>query len=243
MKIKYVFFLYFLICSFCVTTVQAQFKIDVFAGVSSNPVDNPPLITIGHSPQFEYHNFFVSYAMDVNLNNRDKKIINAFSTGLGYKFAVKNHPLKTSLFYCYKPVSNILNVNNAGLKIDYTVRKWYFALGNNFNFYKFNNNAAEIYGITDNDVLVEAANLMYSVKYHLREIGSDWNLFINLTNFELFIIEQETNPMLDLGFTYKRRENSPKFFADLWYQTAGFNNIRVNYFGVFFRTGVSWEIK
>lgn len=243
MKISYAFILTIIIAIFGISDVSAQFKIDAFAGVASNPVDNPALITIGHSPQFEYRQFFVYYAMDFNLTNRDKKLINDFSTGVGYKFIVKNNFLKTSMFYCYKPVSSILSVNNAGLKIDYTTKKWNFVLGNNFNFYKFNQNAADVYGITDNQVLVEAANLMYSVKYHFREIGSEWNAYLNLTNFEMFIIEQEMNPMLDLGFNWKPNNKFPLIFADLWYQTAGLFNIRVNYFGVFFRTGLSWEIK
>jgi hypothetical protein len=75
------------------------------------------------------------------------------------------------------------------------------------------------------------------------EQGNPWNIYLNLSNFERFIIEQEINPMLNLGFTWQKEQNAPKLFADIWYQTAGFNNIRVNYFGWFFRTGVKWEIK
>ncbi len=243
MKISNFFLLTFIFAAFFIPRASGQFKIDAFAGIASNPVDNPALITIGHSPQFEYNRFSVYYAMDFNLTNRDKKVINDFSAGFAYKFLIKNRTLKTSLFYCYKPVSSILNVNNAGLKVDFATAKWNFVLGNNFNFYKFNQNAADAYGITDNRVLVEAANIMYSIKYNFREIGSLWNVYLNLTNFEMFIIEQEINPMLDLGFNWKPKEKCPTIFADLWYQTAGFNNIRVNYFGVFFRTGLSWEIK
>jgi len=225
------------------TVSSAQFKIDVFTGISTNPVDDPFVWSIGHSPGYSFKNFSVNYALDINLNKRVEKNINAFSSALAYTFTVAKNPLKTSLIYRYKPVSTILNIQKAGILLDYQIGKWAFGLGNNFNIYRYNQNAVIVYHISDNPYLVEAANLMYAVKYSFRDIGSQWNMFLNLSNYEMFLIEQEINPMLNLGFTYKHKEDSPKFFADLWYQSAGFFNIRVNYYGLFFRTGVSWEIK
>lgn len=225
------------------TVSSAQFKIDVFTGIATNPVDDPVLWSIGHSPEFAYKKFSISYALDINLNKRDEKIINAFSSSLAYTFTVAKNPLKASIIYRYTPVSTILNIQKAGILLDYQIGKWAFGLGNNFNIYRYNKNAVEVYDITDNPYLVESANLMYAVKYSFRDIDSPWNLYLNLSNYELFLIEQEINPMLNLGFTYKHKENSPTFFADVWYQTAGFFNIRVNYYGMFFRTGVSWEIE
>lgn len=178
----------------------------------------------------------------LNINQRDVKAFNAFSGNVGYRFNIKNKPLDLSLFYCYKPVSSILNINNTGIKLTYAIKKWVFALGNNFIIYRFKKNAAETFGITDNKYLVESANIMYSVKYYLREQGNNWNAYINISNYEIYIIEQEINPMLNLGFTYLRNEKWPRLYTDFWYQTAGLSNIRVNYFGYFFRIGASWEI-
>jgi len=137
----------------------------------------------------------------------------------------------------------MLIIHNTGLKINYAVKKWEFLLGNNFNIYRFTDNAAQIYVITENQYLVEAANLMYSVKYYFWQTANPWNLYLNITNFERFIIEQEMNPMLNLGFIWQKNDKWPQIFVDYWYQTAGLNNIRVNYFGWLLRTGVKWEIK
>jgi hypothetical protein len=224
------------------SSLSAQFKIELFSGVAVNPVDQPFLATAGFSPGYEYKGFLIDYAMDFNINNRAHKVINAFSGNLAYEFSMFKNLAKINLFYCNKPISQMMIINNTGLKLDYRLRKWAFSLGNNFNIYKFNDNAVEVYGITDNHYLLEAANLMYSVKYNVMEEGNPWNVFVNLTNFEKFIIEQEINPMLNLGFTWQKDQIAPQLFTDFWYQTAGFNNIRVNYFGWFIRIGIKWEI-
>lgn len=222
--------------------VKSQFKVDVYGGMAVNPIDQPYLITLGHSPSFMYENFFAQYSLDLNINQRDVKTFNAVSVSVGYSFDIKNSHLGLSLFYCYKPVSHILNINNTGIKLIYAFKKWFFALGNNLNIYRFNKNAAEIYGITDDQYLVESANIMYSIKYYFREEGYDWNAYINISNYDIYIIEQEINPMLNVGITYLRNEKWPTFYVDFWYQTAGLNNIRVNYFGYFYRIGALWEI-
>jgi hypothetical protein len=229
--------------SFAVSLLSAQFKIELFTGVAVNPIDQPCLASAGFSPGFQYKRFAIDYSMDFNINKRDQKALNAISANLVYKFYIFKNASALSLFYCNKPVSQMMKINNTGLKLDFNLKKWTLALGNNFNFYKFNDNAVEVYGITDNHYLLEAANLMYAIRYNLMEQGNPWNIYLNLSNFERFIIEQEINPMLNLGFTWQKEQNAPKLFADIWYQTAGFNNIRVNYFGWFFRTGVKWEIK
>jgi hypothetical protein len=84
---------------------------------------------------------------------------------------------------------------------------------------------------------------MYSVKYYFWQTSNPWNLYLNITNFERFIIEQEMNPMLNMGLIWQKNDKWPQIFVDYWYQTAGLNNIRVNYFGWLLRTGVKWEIK
>lgn len=228
--------------SLTVHSVYAQFKIDVFSGIAVNPIDRPCMISAGFSPGYVYKNFAIDYALDINLNHRDKKVLNAFATSLSYKLNLCSNPLKFSLFYCNKPVSQMLNIHNTGLKINYIVKRWDFTLGNNFNIYKFTNNVAETYNIADNRYLVESPNIMYSVKYFIMQPGNVWNLYINISNFEIFIVEQEINPMFNVGFIWKKNSNWPQFFIDHWYQTAGLNNIRVNYFGWFTRIGVHWEI-
>jgi len=221
----------------------AQFKIDVFSSIAVNPIERPCLITAGFTPGYEYKGLSLDYSMDININHRETKVINAFAASMSYKFNIKNNPLKISVFYCNKPISQMLQIHNTGLKFKYEVKKWEFTLGNNFNIYRFTNDAADTYNINDNQYLVESANIMYSVKYYIMQPLSLYNFYINLTNFELFIIEQETNPMLNVGFIWKKNNNWPKVFVDYWYQSAGFNNIRVNYFGWLTRIGVQWDIK
>jgi hypothetical protein len=232
----------FILVVFTFGAAKSQLKIDVYGGMAVNPVDHPYLLSFGHSPYFMYKNVFAQYSLELNINKRDEKAFNAINTNIGYRFSINENPLDLSLFYCYKPVSTIWNINHTGIKLTYSLKKWFFALGNNFNIYRYKKNAVEVYEITDNHYLLESPNLMYSIKYNFREKGNGLNGYINVSNFETYIIQHEINPMLNVGIIYSKNENWPSIYTDFWYQTAGLNNIRVNYFGFFFRIGASWEI-
>ena len=219
-----------------------QFKIEVFSGMTVNPVEQPFLASVGFSPGIEIGKFSFEYALDLNINKRNQKAINAFVLNTSYQIVIDDNPLKFSLFYLHKPISQMLNIHNTGCFANYKFKKWEFLLGNNLNIYKFTNNAVDVYNILDNETLVEAFNLIYTLKYYLFKKGNAWNTYFNLSNFDKFVIEQEINPMINLGACYQKNLDTPSFYLDLWYQSAGFNNIRVNYFGFFYRIGVLWEI-
>jgi hypothetical protein len=48
--------------------------------------------------------------------------------------------------------------------------------------------------------------------------------------------------MFNLGFIWQKNNNYPEIYVDYCYQSAGLNNIRVNYFGWILRIGAKWEI-
>lgn len=223
---------------------NAQFKFEAFTTVGKNYTNTHHFVNIGQFSQFTYKSFELNYSIDFNLLDRDLKSINGFTGSIGYIMFPEKTKLKVNLFYNFRPVSSILNDRNWGLKFMHSVRHWDFELGNNIRSYKFSSDYIDAMGFSEHESIIkESWNLMYSIKYNLKGEDWKWNVYLNLTNFERFIIEQEINPMLDLGFTYSLNEGQTKLFADLWYQTAGFNNIRVNYFGYFTRIGILWQPK
>lgn len=224
--------------------LKAQFKFEAFTTVGKNYTVEKHFFNVGQYSQYRYNSLEIDYSIDINMTNRDAKSINGFVTSLSYYIIPEDSKLKVNAFFNYRPVSSIINDRNWGVKLMYAGEHWDFELGNNIRSYKFKSDYIESFDLYDHEGVVnEAWNAMYSIKYNLKTDESKWNVFLNLTNFERFIIQQEINPMLDLGFTYSLNEGQTKLFADLWYQTAGFNNIRVNYFGYFTRIGILWQPK
>ena len=62
-----------------------------------------------------------------------------------------------------------------------------------------------------------------------------------VTNYDLFLIQQETNPMANVRFDYRLSETL-RLYSELWSKSAGLLNDQVNYFATFIRIGIQWKI-
>ncbi|MCD6597395.1 MAG: hypothetical protein J7L04_06895, partial [Bacteroidales bacterium] len=115
-------------------------------------------------------------------------------------------------------------------------------IGTNFKTYALNKKAISNYEIDTDTKIKENWNLMYSFSYYLKSFDNLWNVGISITNFDYFIINQETNPVFNLNAWYK--PGTPlKLFIETWYKSSGAFNLSVNYFGFFVRTGIIWNIQ
>jgi hypothetical protein len=82
---------------------------------------------------------------------------------------------------------------------------------------------------------------MYHIQYVLKPYDNNWNFMAAVTNYDLFVIQQETNPMVNVRFDYMLSEPL-RLYSELWYKSSGFLNDQVNYFATFIRIGIQWKI-
>ncbi|MDD4150913.1 MAG: hypothetical protein PHE33_12890, partial [Bacteroidales bacterium] len=223
-------------------TLSAQFKAGAFFSLGVNPVEQPVFVSSGIYASAKYKFISADYAFDLNINNRDIRAFNAIKTSLNYETDINNSHLKAGILYLYKPSTELISEQNIAIQIDYLIKKWELRLGNNFRAYKFKKATENTVNTENKTIIWEKPNIMYMLRYYFLEPNKDWNFYMSVTNFDWFIIEQEVNPFINAGGYYKNNKNGLKLFMDLNYQAAGFNNIRVNYFGFFIRTGFIWEI-
>ena len=224
-------------------TLYSQFKVDLFSSLGKNYNSNGTFINLGQASEYNFNNIYINYGLELNLMDRDKKIVSGMFGSAAYGFQLANTPVRASVFYIWRPISFLINERNWGIKFQARKKHWEYQIGNNFQSYKFNKNSIDALSIDEEDAtLKEAWNLMYSVKYYLKEADNNWNASIELTNIDVFIIQKEINPMMNIGFSYQLPEKATTLYTKLWYETAGLNNIRVNYYGFFFNLGVLWQI-
>lgn len=224
-------------------TLSAQFKAGAFIGLGVNPVENPIFISSGIYAAAKYKFISADYAFDFNINNRDIRAFNAIKTSLNYETDINNSHLKAGILYLYKPSTELISEQNLAILINCKINKWEFNLGNNFRANKFKKSVEDIVNTENKTIIWEKPNIMYMARYYFLNPAKEWNFYLSATNFDWFIIEQETSPFINAGAYYKNKENGLKLFTDFNYQAAGFNNIRVNYFGFFIRIGIIWEIE
>ena len=82
---------------------------------------------------------------------------------------------------------------------------------------------------------------MYKGILWLKPMEHQWNLGGSMTNYDYFLIQQETNPMLTALFQYNINLNW-RLYSELWYQGAGMLNLASNYYGFYFRAGFRWQL-
>jgi hypothetical protein len=158
------------------------------------------------------------------------------------KMNVGNIPLEIGGEYLWTEFSPVMRETNWILYSRTSLNHWQFGLGTGIRTYRLS--YEEGYQISQPDTknrITEKWNMMYHIRYAVKQPESKWNLSGTFTNYDHFIVQQENNPMFNLRFD--RSINSPlSVYSELWYRPAGIMVIRVTYYGMFVRLGVIWKI-
>jgi len=193
-------------------------------------------------PAYQYKQISAEIGFSALPSRNRETFINGLYLQGAYEFHIKDRSLVTQLKYLWKPVSNEIREINLAVAADFSLDHWYFLLGNNFRRYGFRKSYRESQGYDrDESTITEPWNLMYTVTFQIFPPEHNWNLSGSITNIDYFIFEQETNPMVNIKGTFRPVSNID-LFLESWYKSAGFFNIQVNYYGFFFRFGVTWTI-
>lgn len=179
--------------------------------------------------------------VQTNLINGNNIILSGFRINGSRDFKIKNTHFEIRGFWFWTASSEILKEINFGCSALMKQKHLEMMIGTNIRTYSFRKKAIEIYDIEkDASKIHENFNLMYSISYNLKPADFKWNAGVALTNADNFLINQETNPYLNIHGSFKI--SSPvSLFAEAWYKNTGLLNTSTNYFGFVIRGGVSWN--
>ncbi|MDY0015902.1 MAG: hypothetical protein RBS13_06795 [Bacteroidales bacterium] len=150
--------------------------------------------------------FYINYTRNINISKQ-------------------NFYLKA--FYSFDKFSKKLFEINRGVIAGYIIHHFKFNLGTNFRTYRiFKDSRTNIN---------ENFNIMYLATYYINSPECNWNVGITLTNFDFFLINQETNPLFNIETIYTINPHL-KVLLEAWYISSGALNLSVNPFGFYFRT-------
>ncbi len=233
-----------LLISVASSTSLAQISFGTYSTIGTNPIEKPVFVSTGINSTIGYKSFIFDYKFDLNLTSRKTIPFNAITTLLGYQLQINEGALlEPSIYYLFKPSTELVSEHDFGLIVTYKLNKWEFNLGNNFKFFQLKRIVAENDDPSDQRTISERPGFIYKLKYQFLKSSSNFNFNICVTNYDWFIIEQEINPFVGSNIKYNFIDTNIQLFGDIYYQAAGFNNIRVNYFGFYIRTGLKWTIK
>ena len=232
-----------LICLVSYNPVSGQIGLQSYGDIGVNNVSDGTYAMLAVMPAYELNQYKARAGFLLTFSSQSENIFSGYFVSASGTVMPDKFPLEIGGFYHWNSFSNELRETIWGLLLGHSREHWQFNLGINFRTYKLSKKFVEDNGFPDDaDTKIrEPWNLMYAVTYFIKPNDHKWNLGATVSNFDYFLIEQETNPMLNIKFLY---QTAPKttLFTEVWYKSAGLMNIRVNYFGFFLRVGVLWDI-
>ena len=221
--------------------VVAQSGVNVYADLGTNNVSHGLFIKSAVLGNYKFGKNRLETGIQTDLKNYNKHIFSGYKLDASRDFMIKGILTEIHGFYTTTISSGIIRESNIGGMFRMRFNHFEMTLGTNLRTFSLRQSGIIVYENQKNtSKMHEAGNFMYSFGYNLKPAENRWNAGITLTNFDHFMINQETNPMINLHGSYKM--NSPaSLYAQAWYKIAGASNLEVNYFGFYLKTGLLWN--
>jgi hypothetical protein len=222
--------------------LNAQFSLNGYLDFGKTQVSEGFYSQFSNIGSFEKQKWGMQAGYQIGLVQPQDVIFNSSFASLYRKFRAGNIPLYLGAEYLWTAISPDLRETNWIIFAGTTLNHWQLGLGTSTRTYRLSNKAANEGSISYSDNrITEKWNMMYHAIYVLKPHENKWNLSASLTNYDIFIVQQENNPMFNLRFDYNI--SSPlSLYSELWYRPAGLMVIRVTYYGMFLRLGILWKI-
>lgn len=223
----------------CLQNIQAQFSSSVYIETGENYVSSGMYADITGNISQKIKQWELGLTTGLTFSEARQYRFNALGLDLSREFKLKEFSFNGKLFYQWKPFSERIHEQNAGLLMAYE-KKWFgIEMGLNTRIYNLTDRIVSLNNY-QHTTIWEPLNLMYKFTY-FTFISEKIHFRTSITNYDTFIIQQETNPMIVTKLDYQLSQ-STKLNLGVGYLQSGLMNIRVNYFGYFIRGGVQWEL-
>ncbi len=243
MKPSSYIFLYLIILATLLqnTTAQAQWQSGFHADIGIHNASDGGFVRMANVTGFQFNKTTIETGFQAELLSHRPTFFSGFMLRASRELQVGEQKVQLTGLYTLSLFSDLMHELNRGLYATTSHKNFHFELGTHFRTYVYNKKAREEYVILGNSRLTESWNLIYTIGYSLKPSEHPWNISLAVTNLDLFLIHQETNPMLQLSGKYNISSNI-SLYLDGFYQQAGLFNINIHYFGFYLRPGVIWQI-
>jgi hypothetical protein len=219
-----------------------QFEQAVLLDAGSSTVSDGAFVRPAAITSYRYDRFFAVAGLQWTFSSAERKVLSGTFIQGGSDFKIKEVPLSAGLFLSRNPYSDFASETCFGAVVNHERTHLDVQFGCHMRRYGPGKSAVEQGDPVPDPALSiwEYRNFMYRGTVRLKERDAPWNLSASLTNFDHFLIQQETNPMVNIA-GYCKISGAVKIHSSIWYQGAGMLNIHANHYGFYFRTGVVWQ--
>jgi hypothetical protein len=239
---KFIKLLFFVTLSWPIAELHAQFQLESQIDLGNNVLSDGLYIQYSDFVHYEQKYWHAEAGFQIGLLQPQNVFLNSWYITSCAKIPAGKTIIDAGAEYAWTAFAPDLREVNWVLFAGTSFTHWKLILGTNRRVYRMRNQAAnEESNIDYRDSFIEEWNIMYSVGYRLKPPENKLNLLFTVTDFDHFLIQQESNPMINARFDYRLNE-SLNLYSEFWYKSSGLLNIKVDYFGLFIRLGAIWEL-
>lgn len=217
--------------------VKSQLKLDYSMDLGQSNVSQGLYLSTALHAAYSLDKYTLDAGAQFQLQHPANKVFSAAEFAASRSFTIGKQALEVEAFFIHRNFSSLMFLTDWGLAVTMRLRHWQFDLGQDFKSYRVRERALSYE--TEGMVLRENFNLVYHLAYFVNSPEQPWNISLSLTNRDCFLINQETNPMLNLR-AEMQVSSTMKVYLEYWYKLAGSLNMSAHHFGYFIRTGLIW---
>lgn len=221
--------------------VTGQIQLSTFMDAGKNNVSDGAYVQTSVWGRYKIRKTGLQVGSQYDLRSPCKNVFTGITANVTQQLSIREVPFEIGGFFLYNLFSEVVHESNWGVLAAIERNHFTVKLGTDFRTYSITPAASKDYNIETDKKIHEYCNLIYLIGYNLKPLDSRWNVGISVTDIDLFLINQSTNPMFYLNGKYDVISKLT-LILESWYKSAGMFNISANYFGFFIRTGLIWKI-
>ena len=221
--------------------LQAQWTVSGYSEFGDMSITEGVYVKLVPMLAYKLNNTQLDVVIRSDFKDDNSNLISGYKVNLGQNFKLGSSLYKVETFYMKTAPTALMREKNGGVVLSASKGHFDIKAGTHLRAIGHSKQAIQEYNLPPNDLLREDFNLMYQLTYDLRSALKSWNVGATWTNFDHLSIYQETNPIINIHGYYRIRQQI-KFYAEVWYKTAGAINQSVNYYSSSLRTGFIWNL-
>jgi hypothetical protein len=233
-----------MIVFFCFNGGAALFsqpKLNTYMDLGSNTLSDGLFFRTSGIAEWTLGSFSLEGGAQLDLRSTNDNFLTGIDLAASWNFKIAKSDLRLKGFARWTLFSGLIRIPDLGLQAGWESKYLTAAIGTHYRTWVFSEEAQLEYNLGTDSRVHEGLQLLYLIGCRLKPGDSDWNIGLNMTNIDYFIISETDEPSFNLTGSY-RTSKKLNLFAEAWYKSSVAYDSDINYSGVFLRAGLIWSI-
>jgi hypothetical protein len=219
----------------------AQPQFNTYMDIGSSQLSSGLFFRTSGIAEWTLGNFSLEGGAQFDFKSTNENFLTGVDLAASWNFKIAKSDLDLKGFARWTLFSGLIRIPDLGLQAGWESKYITVAAGTHFRTWVFSEEAQLEYNLGTESRVHENWQFLYLIGFRFRPRKSDWNIGLNMTNIDYFIISETDEPSFNLTGTY-RTSKKLNLFGELWYKSSVAYDSDINYTGVFLRAGLVWSI-